>query len=88
MPHDHRRLFSLIVGGAPWNGERVAAVQETFLAAVKRYGRPDKAMSDGGSAFYSWSGVGRTQRTACAAGVVRIAPGFPVPLAARRTPTK
>lgn len=51
-----------IVGGALWNGERVAAVQETFLAAVNRYGRPEKAMSDGGSAFYSWNGVGSFTR--------------------------
>ena len=48
-----------IVGGAIWDGERVAAVQETFLASVNRYGKPEKALSDGGSAFYSWKGVGR-----------------------------
>jgi len=48
-----------IVGGAIWDGERVAAVQETVLASVSRYGKPEKALSDGGSAFYSWSGVGR-----------------------------
>ena len=48
-----------IVGGALWDGERVAAVQETFLASVNRYGKPEKALSDGGSAFYSWKGVGR-----------------------------
>ena len=48
-----------IVGGAIWDGERVAAVQETFLAAVNRYGKPDKALSDGGSAFRSWQGLGR-----------------------------
>lgn len=47
-----------IVGGALWDGERVAAVQETFLAAVNRHGKPEKAMSDGGSAFYAWRGVG------------------------------
>jgi transposase InsO family protein len=47
-----------IVGGAMWDGERVAVVQETFLAAVGRHGKPEKAMSDGGSAFYSWKGVG------------------------------
>lgn len=46
-----------IVGAALWDGERVAAVQETFLGAVNRYGRPEKAMSDGGSAFYAWKGV-------------------------------
>lgn len=47
-----------IVGGALWDGERVVAVQETFLGAVGRHGRPEKVMSDGGSAFYSWRGVG------------------------------
>ena len=48
-----------IVGGALWEGERVAAVVETFASSVSRYGRPEKAMSDGGSAFRSWRGVGQ-----------------------------
>lgn len=48
-----------IVGAAIWDGERVAAVIETFSAAVARHGRPEKALSDGGSAFHSWRGVGR-----------------------------
>ena len=48
-----------IVGGAIWDGERVAAVQETFSAAVARHGKPEKVLSDGGSAFHSWRGVGR-----------------------------
>ena len=48
-----------IVGGAIWDGERVTAVQETFSDSVNRYGKPEKALSDGGSAFYSWQGVGR-----------------------------
>lgn len=47
-----------IVGGAIWDGERVAAVQETFMEAVSRHGKPEKAMSDGGSAFYAWKGIG------------------------------
>lgn len=47
-----------IVGAALCDGERVAAVTETFLGAVNRHGRPDKVMSDGGSAFYSWKGIG------------------------------
>lgn len=47
-----------IVGGALWEGERVAAVQETFSCAVARHGKPEKALSDGGSAFHSWRGVG------------------------------
>ena len=51
-----------IVGGALWDGERVAAVQETFLSAVTRHGKPEKAMSDGGSAFYAWKGIGAFTR--------------------------
>jgi len=51
-----------IVGGALWDGERVAAVQETFLAAVNRHGKPEKALSDGGSAFHAWRGVGQFTR--------------------------
>ena len=51
-----------IVGGALWDGERVAAVQETFLGAVNRHGRPEKVMSDGGSAFYAWKGLGQFTR--------------------------
>lgn len=48
-----------IVGGALWDGERVAAVMETFNDAVQRHGKPEKVMSDGGSAFYAWKGVGK-----------------------------
>jgi putative transposase len=48
-----------IVGGALWEGERVAAVMETFNDAVQRHGKPEKVMSDGGSAFYAWKGVGQ-----------------------------
>jgi len=51
-----------IVGGAIWDGERVAAVQETFLNAVNRHGKPAMAMSDGGSAFYAWKGLGAFTR--------------------------
>lgn len=51
-----------IVGGALFDGERVAAVQETFLEAVNRHGKPEKAMSDGGSAFYAWKGIGAFTR--------------------------
>lgn len=47
-----------IVGGAIWDGERVSAVQETFSSAVARHGKPEKVLSDGGSAFHSWRGVG------------------------------
>jgi transposase InsO family protein len=56
---DHSRF---IVGGALWDGERVAAVRETFLSAVDRHGKPEKAMSDGGSAFYAWKGIGEFTR--------------------------
>jgi len=56
---DHSRF---IVGAALWDGERVAAVQETFLASVTRHGKPEKAMSDGGSAFYAWKGIGAFTR--------------------------
>jgi len=56
---DHSRF---IVGGAIWDGERVAAVQETFLASVGRHGRPEKVMSDGGSAFHAWRGIGEFTR--------------------------
>jgi len=51
-----------IVGSALWQGERAEAVLETFEAAVSRHGRPDKAMSDGGSAFYAWRGVSQFTR--------------------------
>lgn len=51
-----------IVGGAIWDGERVAAVQEVFEEAVSRHGKPEKAMSDGGSAFYAWRGIGEFTR--------------------------
>lgn len=50
------------VGGALWDGERVSAVIETFEGAVARHGRPEAAMSDGGSAFYAWRGVGQFTR--------------------------
>lgn len=51
-----------IVGGALWDGERVAAVCETFQSAMNRHGKPEKVMSDGGSAFYAWKGVGTFTR--------------------------
>ena len=51
-----------IVGAALWEGERVAAVIETFEESVTRHGRPEKAMSDGGSAFYAWKGIGQFTR--------------------------
>ena len=48
-----------IVGAAIWDGERVGSVIDTFESAVARHGRPEKVLSDGGSAFHSWRGVGR-----------------------------
>jgi len=51
-----------IVGAALWDGERVGAVIETFEASVARHGRPERAMSDGGSAFHAWKGVGQFTR--------------------------
>ena len=51
-----------IVGGALWDGERVVAVTETFETAVSRHGKPEKVMSDGGSAFHAWRGVGQFTR--------------------------
>lgn len=51
-----------ITGAALWDGERSAAVIETFEAAITRHGRPEKAMSDGGSAFYAWRGVSQFTR--------------------------
>lgn len=51
-----------IVGAGLWDGERVAAVEETFLAAVNRHGSPKTTMSDGGSAFFSWRGIGAFTR--------------------------
>jgi transposase InsO family protein len=51
-----------IVGCALWDGERATAVIDTFLTAVSRHGKPEKALSDGGSAFYAWKGVGAFTR--------------------------
>lgn len=51
-----------IVGAEIWEGERVDRVIETFESAVSRHGRPEMAMSDGGSAFWAWRGVSRFTR--------------------------
>ncbi len=51
-----------ITGWAIWDGERVAAVIETFEAAAERYGRPEKVLCDGGSASWAWRGVGQFTR--------------------------
>ena len=51
-----------IVGWAVWDAERVSGVIETFETAVSRHGRPESMMSDGGSAFWAWRGVGQFTR--------------------------
>ena len=48
-----------IVGFAITDAERVNLVIQSFEAATTRYGRPEAVMSDGGSAFYAWNGIGR-----------------------------
>jgi transposase InsO family protein len=48
-----------LVGHAVWEVERAEAVLRAFESAVARHGRPEMVMSDGGSAFYSWKGIGR-----------------------------
>ncbi len=44
------------------DAERVGVVMQTFECAVNRYGKPEAAMSDGGSAFYAWRGIGKFTR--------------------------
>jgi transposase InsO family protein len=44
------------------SSERVDVVIQTFEATIARYGKPEYAMSDGGSAFHSWRGIGRFSR--------------------------
>jgi transposase InsO family protein len=51
-----------IVGGGIFDAERGEAVMSTFENAVSRHGRPEAAMSDGGSAFYAWHGISRFTR--------------------------
>jgi transposase InsO family protein len=51
-----------IVGWAIWDAERGEAVLRAFESAVNRYGRPETVMSDGGSAFHAWRGVGQFTR--------------------------
>ena len=48
-----------IPGWAMVPTEHADAVIEAFEAAVQRYGRPEGAMSDRGSAFHSWKGLSR-----------------------------
>lgn len=48
-----------VTGWAMDDAERADAVIDAFEAAVQRHGKPEAVMSDGGSAFWSWRGVGR-----------------------------
>jgi putative transposase len=51
-----------IVGWDLWDAERADVVVSTFDQAVARHGRPEKAMSDRGSAFWAWKGTSRFTR--------------------------
>ena len=44
------------------SSEQVNVVIKTFEAAIGRYGNVEYAMSDGGSAFHAWRGIGRFTR--------------------------
>jgi transposase InsO family protein len=48
-----------IAGWALVSVEEAAPVLATFEQCVQRYGRPEGAMSDRGSAFHSWKGLSR-----------------------------
>ncbi len=56
---DHSRF---IAGYAISDAERVDVVMNAFEQAANRFGRPETMMSDGGSAFYAWRGIGRFTR--------------------------
>jgi putative transposase len=51
-----------IAGWALVSSEQVDVVIRTFEGSVARYGNVENAMSDGGSAFHSWRGIGRFTR--------------------------
>jgi transposase InsO family protein len=54
---DHSRY---VVGhGVDEGAERAEMVIQTFEEAVARHGRPERVMSDKGSAFWSWQGISR-----------------------------
>ena len=48
-----------IVGNFITDAERGNVVLNSFERAVGLYGRPEAAMSDGGSAFYAWQGISK-----------------------------
>jgi transposase InsO family protein len=56
---DHSRY---VVGAAVGDAERADTVIETFEAAVAKHGRPEAVMTDRGSAFWAWRGIGRFSR--------------------------
>lgn len=60
MQDDYSRF---IVGWKLCSSERADPVIESFEKAVQRYGKPEGVMSDRGSAFHSWKGVSRFQKT-------------------------
>lgn len=51
-----------IVNFAIADGEKLDAVIECFDDAVRRHGKPECVMTDGGSAFYSWRGISQITR--------------------------
>jgi len=53
---DHSRF---VVGHGVDDRERSAMVIRTFEEAVARHGKPERVMSDGGSAFWSWRGISK-----------------------------
>jgi transposase InsO family protein len=53
---DHSRF---VVGHAVDDAERADMVIRTFEEAVARHGKPERVMSDRGSAFWAWRGIGR-----------------------------
>jgi transposase InsO family protein len=48
-----------VVGYAVSESERADAVIGAFEDAVQRYGKPESVMTDRGSAFWSWRGIGK-----------------------------
>lgn len=48
-----------ITGWTLVDSENVDAVIKTFESSIAKYGKPESVMSDRGSAFYSWRGIGR-----------------------------
>lgn len=53
---DHSRF---VTGHGVDGSERAAMVIRTFEEAVARHGKPERVMSDGGSAFWSWRGISK-----------------------------